>query len=382
MSGLLLDPIHDRLERLRRQAREEEARLHGMHGWVLGRDARVTSVGKFFNVAAGAELGIVLVGDLLKDDWWQSHAQEGTGCPGPNSNGCYDLNSREEMRDTPYYAVRKGLRSPKIDFNVLKGLFLAAFDELSRSGYFQQVLGIHCVDGYLPGLAGENIEVFFFRKLKKRNIWPFEAQSGFWEEEDLFDVIEVLHDCASKGVDGHYHSYCNCGMHYETFDAPAGQNDFRVAINEVLREYGDGYAISVKGEIFAGGPRGLRDLTKAAKPPGDPANVQNRVEAAIDKFQNRASNISDRRDAIRELAAILEFLRPQVKAVLERQDEADLFRIANNFGIRHHNQLQKTVYDETIWLSWMFYFFLASIHAATRLIEKEARNKGLRPHGG
>lgn len=63
-------------------------------------------------------------------------------------------------------------------------------------------------------------------------------------------------------------------------------------------------------------------------------------------------------------------LRPQVKGVLTKKDEGALFIIANEFGIRHHNDRQKTDYDPATWLSWMFYFYLASIHAWVRLIDK------------
>jgi hypothetical protein len=52
-----------------------------------------------------------------------------------------------------------------------------------------------------------------------------------------------------------------------------------------------------------------------------------------------------------------------------------LFNIANNFGIRHHNEKQKTDYDESIWLSWIFYYCLATIHAALRLIEKKEQKQ-------
>lgn len=280
------------------------------------------------------------------------------------------------LRKTPYYAVRTGRRSARIDFNELKGLFIAAYNDLQANGYFQQVFGTRCVDGDFPGSAGEDLEVFFFRKLKKRNLWPFEERSSFWEEEDLFDVMELLHDCASKGMEGRHHSYLNCGMHYETFNQAAGQNDFRMAMNEILCDYDKGYVLSAKGEVLAIGPRGLRDLARAPKPPGDSTNVQARLDAAIDKFQRRGSTIGDRRDSIRDLADILEFLRPKAKAVLAPGDEADLFNLANNFGIRHHNQRQKTQYDEGIWHSWMFYYLLASIHATTRLIEKQAQKSG------
>ena len=59
-----------------------------------------------------------------------------------------------------------------------------------------------------------------------------------------------------------------------------------------------------------------------------------------------------------------------MKAVLTAKDEADLFQLANNFGIRHHNADQKTLYDPAIWCSWMFYYYLATIHASVRLLAK------------
>ena len=62
-----------------------------------------------------------------------------------------------------------------------------------------------------------------------------------------------------------------------------------------------------------------------------------------------------------------------LKTVLAKPDEADLFNIANNFGLRHHNQQQKSDYDGSIWLSWMFYFYLATIHAAMRMLEKRPK---------
>ena len=57
--------------------------------------------------------------------------------------------------------------------------------------------------------------------------------------------------------------------------------------------------------------------------------------------------------------------------MLNNKDEKALFNIANNFGIRHHNDKQQTNYDPAIWLSWMFYFYLSTIHAVVRMIEKE-----------
>jgi hypothetical protein len=77
-AALPLDPIHDALEKLRFRTEAEQHRLAVERGWEIGKDARVSAVGKFFNVVAGAELGIVITGDLLKDQWWHEHSQDGT----------------------------------------------------------------------------------------------------------------------------------------------------------------------------------------------------------------------------------------------------------------------------------------------------------------
>ena len=75
-------------------------------------------------------------------------------------------------------------------------------------------------------------------------------------------------------------------------------------------------------------------------------------------------------DAIRDLADVLEHLRPQAKQVLLGPDESDLFEIANRFGIRHHNQRQKLQYDKAVWFPWMFHYYLATIHAMVHLMER------------
>jgi hypothetical protein len=48
---------------------------------------------------------------------------------------------------------------------------------------------------------------------------------------------------------------------------------------------------------------------------------------------------------VRDLADVLEYLRPNVQTLLTSKDENDLFNLANNFGIRHHNDRQKTNCD-------------------------------------
>jgi hypothetical protein len=287
------------------------------------------------------------------------------------------------MREKPYYSVRTGKHPTggRLDWAGLVHLFASVYTQLYDSRHFAQVLGYDCVDaGFVPGSAGSDTEAFFFRKLKKRNLWPILERIGNYSEDDLFDVIELLNDCASKGVTGREHTYGGCGWHYETFNRPEGQNEFRAAVNDILCEYGPGYRLTPQGEVVVTAPRGLADLERAPAPPADRENVQARVDAAISKFRRRGASIDDRKDAVRDLADILEFLRPRVKGVLTSKDESDLFELANKFGIRHHNERQQTKYDKAIWYSWMFYYYLATIHATTRLIQKApADEAGARP---
>lgn len=277
------------------------------------------------------------------------------------------------MRETPYYSVRTGKQPAggRVDWASLTEQFLSVFEQLRSERYFDQALGYECVDdGFVPGSEGSDPEAFFFRRLKKRNLWPIPEHIKKYSEDDLFDVIELLHDCVSKGVQGRNHSFNGCGWHYKSFNRRAGQKKFCEAINDILSEYGPGYLLSKQGKIRPLAPRGLADLEGAPAPPGDRENVQARVESAISKFNRRGAKPEDRKDAVRDLADVLEFLRPQAKGVLASKDEADLFNLANNFGIRHHNGKQQTNYDKAIWYSWMFYYYLATIHAMNGLIQK------------
>lgn len=51
---------------------------------------------------------------------------------------------------------------------------------------------------------------------------------------------------------------------------------------------------------------------------------------------------------MRNLADILEYCKPKIKTLISKKDEKDLFNIANNFGIRHLNEKQKTDYDHSL----------------------------------
>jgi hypothetical protein len=278
------------------------------------------------------------------------------------------------MSERKYYSVRTG-KNPgliHVELDLLKKLFYATYKDFDNKEYFQQAFGKYCVDaGEIPGLVGSDIELYFFKKLRKPDIWPIYDKYKNYGEDDIFDVIELLYDLISKPLDGNYHSWNDCGWHYDTFNKEEGRKEFRYEINDFLKDYQDGWELSESGEILSKGDEGLNNLYKASLPEFDSDNVNDKVKNAILKFRRHKSSIDERKEAVRELADVLEFLRPQVKQELLPKDEGDLFNIANNFGIRHHNLIQKKEYDKAVWLSWIFYIYLSTIHLVTRLINKD-----------
>lgn len=284
------------------------------------------------------------------------------------------------MRSTPYYSVRTGQHPSggRFDLPMLRDLFFSFHREFEVRGYFQQAFGYYCRDAdYVYGAVGRSPEHYVFRVLKKNNLWPINGHSiGRLAEADIFDLIEFLYDHASKGMEGYEHTYDDCGWHYRTFDRDAGRVDFRTAINDILRDYDVGYELTLAGEIVSLPPAGFAELEAAMLPETTDATVAERVNEARHKFRRRGASAAERRDALRDLADVLEHLRPRAKQVLTKKDERDLFELANRFGIRHLNARQQTDYDPAIWQSWIFYHYLATIHACTRLIEREGRTDG------
>ncbi|MEJ6979424.1 hypothetical protein WG906_03125 [Pedobacter sp. P351] len=272
-----------------------------------------------------------------------------------------------------YYSVRTGKITPdqQVNFDVLKKIFSVTYNKLNSEGYFQKYFGVDCSDGYMPGELGEEIEAMMFVNLRKDNLYPINKNLPNYTEDDFFDVIEFLHDHCSKGLNGHYHNWNNCGYHYEEFNDLEGQRHFRELLNPILKEYLDGFEISENGEILILSDSGLSNLFEADIPTNDKENISKKINSAINKFRRHKSTLDDRREAIRELADVLEFLRPTIKAHLNKKDENDIFNIANNFGIRHHNKDQQTEYDKAIWYSWIFYYYLATLHAVLRMTNKK-----------
>jgi hypothetical protein len=198
-------------------------------------------------------------------------------------------------------------------------------------------------------------------------------------EDHVFEALEFLYDHVSKP--GAWVSMTNeTGFHYQDYDGydeKEGRTDFREKANIFLADYKSGYELIEEGRILALGKDGLQYILDAEIIPYDERNVDSKVRSAITKWRNRHLALNEKKEAIRELADVFEWLKKTkgLTTVLDGKDESAIFDLANNFAIRHHNPKQKTNYDRKIWYAWIFHFYLATYHAAVRLLIKHEKTK-------
>lgn len=271
-----------------------------------------------------------------------------------------------------YFSQRTGVNPnlQGLSLSDVIDLFVRVFTQLRQDGYFDEAFGFVCVDaGDIDGKI-RDVELEMLLSIRKKNLWPIESEAKQYSEDDFFDVIEFLYQHVSKPIDGNYHSWNDCGMHWETFNQSEGQREFRNKVNVVLDHYSKRFELSADGEVLHRPEVGFEPIFDADIPSED-LNVLARINSAVLSYRRHGSTLDDRRQAVRDLADVLEYLRPKVKSLLTSKDENDLFNIANNFGIRHYNDKQKTNYETALWLSWMFYFYLATIHVILRKINHD-----------
>ena len=209
-------------------------------------------------------------------------------------------------------------------------------------------------------------------------IEPFPLER--WTNQDktdarVFDVIEFLYDRVSRPI-GWAQFQGETGFNYsdyEYYDEAAGKLEFRTTANVFLSDCGEGFELDEDGEVRRLGSAGIQLILTSEIVPFDKQNVDDKVLLAISKWRSRHRTLEDMKEAVRLLADVFEFLKDakQLSQALDAKDSSDIFNIANNFSIRHHNQQQKSNYDPFIWYSWMFHFYLATYHATIRLIQKK-----------
>jgi len=270
-----------------------------------------------------------------------------------------------------YYAQRRGAKVEPLDFETLKKAFLLKFEELQNGFYFREATGYTCVDqGIIPGTWGTDPESFFFLKLRMHNLWPIRENIANYDELKLFSVIELLYDYVSEPQEKWHHDWNNCGWHTDNYDRPKGRSRYRDEINRILVDYKSGYELAETGEILEKSPSGLETIFEETVMTGDSKNIDGRIHTAIIKYRRHDSTADEKKDAVRTLADVLEYLKKEGTR-LPTKNDSDLFNIINNFDIRHHNREQKGEYNKEIWYDWMFYTLLSSINVLLKLRKKK-----------
>ncbi|PZC49942.1 MAG: hypothetical protein DK306_000365 [Chloroflexi bacterium] len=272
------------------------------------------------------------------------------------------------MGDRQYYAERAGEVDSGRDLEALQTAVLLVFEDLEEAGFFQVHFGYECIDaGFVAGSLGGRADQWAFIRTQVR-FWPMREHFVGLHEAGTLTAIEFLHDHCSKPVESGFHSYGDCGLHVDSGDDAAGAAEFRRGANPYLARYSSGFELHENGEIWAASPPGL-------EPPKVPETgdivIDERVQSAISRYARFGATPDDKRHAIRDLADILEQLRATIGTQLPSKAEARLFEIANDFGIRHLNESQKTDYKPE-WLDWIFRSFLNSVNMSlTTLVQSK-----------
>ena len=265
-----------------------------------------------------------------------------------------------------YYSERNNPK--KLTLIGLCTKFLSMYKLLREKDYFKEETGIY----------GSTVpEETKHKAMLALDFQPFPITE--WDdkkltEDNLFDTIEYLYDQVSKPgekvdmVSETGYNYWD----YDCYDKEAGKKEYRDYTNSFLSRYRDGYELTYEGQILSSGSHGVRNILVADLPILGEKNIDLKMQSAILKWRNRQLSLDGRKEAIRELADVFEWLKKSKKLadVLNKKDESMLFEIVNRFAIRHHNPNQLQNYDKNIWYSWIFHFYLATFHAVARMIAK------------
>ena len=290
----------------------------------------------------------------------------------------FEMSSGDDMQ-RPYYHLRgDGYKPPSIPFDKLCKVFSEMLRGYAEAGYLQKAFGYHCVDaGDVSGEKCASIATHLLIDAMIEIETPVWDHIGTLDEKQVLGMHEWLFGVIAKPLPefGSYHSYSNCGWHYNKFDVEAGQREYVPAANRHLRLYQPGYKLTEQGELELLMEEPAATILESPLPPNAPDDVRKRVQRAVQKFRNGLSSWDDRDAAVRDLGDVRESMRSAVRQHLTRKDEGALFELLNGFSIRHMRQDQKRDYDRPIFLTWLFYEILAAIHACLRLVERGSSEK-------
>lgn len=283
----------------------------------------------------------------------------------------------EETAPRPYYAARRGGPKPMAHPGYpgpVRHAWAVAVADFWQRGYLRRVAPARCVDG-----AEDQIDpdVAMDDAITKR-LGPRSSQPGYWplspdqwDDDTFYSLIEVVHDLVARPRKRWYHSYGNCGFHYDAFAVEPAQILYRWTINRILAQHGVPLQLAKSGEDVGRLVRVAGDdrealVAAAVTKAGEDVDP---VAHAVALYRSRNADVETKRSACIALFAVLETRRELLRDKLLRKDEGALFQIANEFQIRHRNAKQKPDYDEA-YLDWIYWWCLATVELSNRLLAR------------
>ena len=93
-----------------------------------------------------------------------------------------------------YYAERNGLIADKLSLSLdeLKTYFIHTYRYFSNKDYFDNRIQV------LPPSMAPSPQVFFSIHTQDNQIWPIYEYAEYYDEKELFTVIEILYDHIAK----------------------------------------------------------------------------------------------------------------------------------------------------------------------------------------
>ncbi|AMQ75639.1 MULTISPECIES: hypothetical protein [Bacillus amyloliquefaciens group] len=265
------------------------------------------------------------------------------------------------MNKKRYYSERHNLwKRKRYTESELVELFIQTYHEFIQKGLFDELLGYQDTKRKrIPGIIAGNFELFLYKQLGKRELAPIDLNNAY-NEEDIFDLIELFYDYVSMPI-----------IPKSKYDQAAGQLKYRDEMNFILNNYGQGFELTQEGYIRELIDNGLENLIDSQYEFDDDKDSEEVVKRATKKFFHYNADDTDKKSAILEIAGLLENLRESNKLHLAKKDESDLFNLLNNFNLRHNNPNQQTKYEKSIFYPWVFFNLLSALDAALKLLNRQ-----------
>jgi len=277
---------------------------------------------------------------------------------------------------SPYYAARhnrlpaSGSTAPRKRASQLRRDRAALVGRLLDTGYLDRAAPRSCVDSPEQP-QHEVLDAATEDLLGTAGLWPLRPDK--WDDDTFYSLVEAVHDLVARPRDRSWHDYSHGGWHYSNFAIKLGQFLYRWQVNRLLARLDPGLELASDGEdtgrLVHTNNNDRRKLVDRAL--GTSTAGRDDIGHAVALWRGRTANDQNKRSAIFSLARMLESHRTLLKRELLSKDENALFEIANRYDLRHRNASQRVDYDP-VFLDWVFWWYLATVELADRLLARQA----------